>query len=167
MRDALRWSTWSLVQGLNVVQPIFQIYRFPDRMPYRIGWRAGKTPFDSAHPCWHGSQWFGMSRGALEHVLDFMKDHPDYTDYYRHTVVPDESMIATLVFNSPQLRVANRDITYTRWSDPLPSHPDVFGTGDFGQLTAMPEYFARKFDIDKDSRILDLLDELISTPVSS
>jgi hypothetical protein len=73
----------------------------------------------------------------------------------------DESMVATIVCNSPSLRVANRDVTYTRWTSRRSGHPDIFQAADFPELMAVPQYFARKFDIHRDARILDALDQFI------
>jgi hypothetical protein len=160
VRGFLRRSTRSLVVALNIMQPLFKLYRLPDDLPYRFGWRARSTPFGSNRLCWKGSQWFALSQDALEYVLTYLADHPEYVDYYHRTMVPDESMLATVVFNSPNLRVANRDVTYTRWRSGS-EHPDIFQTADLSELIAVPQYFARKFDIDRDSRILDELDEFI------
>jgi Core-2/I-Branching enzyme len=165
VRDALRRSTGSLIDALNIVQPLFKIYRLPDGLPYRFGWRARNTPFDGKRPCWQGSQWFALSRSALEYVLEYLADHPEYVDYYRKTMVPDESMFATIACNSPNLRAADRATTYTRWSNPGSGHPDIFRLADFPELVAAPQYFARKFDIEKDSRILDMLDDFICVKV--
>ncbi len=161
IRDLIRGSTRSLIFALNIVQPFFKLYRLQDEMPYRFGWRARRTPFDGSWPCWKGSQWFALSRGALEYVLTYMADHPEYVEYYSKTMVPDESMLATIVFNSPNLRVANRDVTYTRWANWQSGHPDIFRVTDLRELIAAPQYFARKFDIDRDARILDELDSFI------
>ena len=167
VRKSLRRSTGGLIFALNMAQPLFKIYRLPDGMPYRFGWRARWMPFDESGPCWKGSQWFAMSRGALDYVLTYMADHPEYVDYYRRTMVPDESMIATIVFNSPDLRVANRDVTYTRWANWQSGHPDTFRDGDLPELIAAPQYFARKFDLDADARILDDLDQFMAQPARS
>jgi hypothetical protein len=161
-RGVVDWSTWGLMRALNNLQPLFKIYRLTGRVPYRFGWRARDTPFVSNWPCWHASQWFALSKDALAYVLDYLDDHPEYANYYRGTMVPDESMLATLVCNSPNLNVANRDVTYTRWANNRSSHPDTFRAEDLGELAAASPYFARKFDIDKDSRILDKLDNLIA-----
>ena len=166
-RDLLRAGAGRPVDAFNLVQPLLKVYRLPDRMPYRLGWRAPRTPFSPEWPCWHGSSWFALSRAALEYVLDYLGENPGYAEYYRKTMNPDESMLATLVFNSPRLRVANRDTTYTRWSDPSSGHPDVFALEDFPELAAAPQFFARKFDIGRDARILDKLDEFIGASVSS
>jgi len=160
-RDALRSASRPLLRALNMLQPMIKIYLLPDRMPYRLGWRARETPFSRNWPCWHASSWFSLSRGALEYVLDYMDKHPEYVAYYRRTMNADESMLATLVFNSPELRVANRETTYTRWSNLLSAHPDIFRSVDLAELAAAEPFFARKFDIAVDADILDELDEFI------
>jgi hypothetical protein len=159
-RNLLRRRARSLVAAVNIIQPLFKLYRLPDGMPYRLGWRARSTPFDSGRPCWKGSQWCALSFRALEYVLTYMTDHPEYVDYYRRTMVPDESMLATIVFNAADLRVANRDVTYTRWGAKT-GHPDIFRAADLPHLLSVPQFFARKFDMDIDSQILDDLDEIV------
>jgi hypothetical protein len=96
-----------------------------------------------------------------------MADNPEYVDYCRTTMNSDESMLVTLALNLPDLRIANRQITHTRWKSPRTNHPDTFQLADFGELAAAPQYFARKFDIDTDSAILDALDEFIGQPVTT
>jgi hypothetical protein len=168
-REVLHRATWPLIQALNTLQPLFRIYRLTSRVPYRFGWRARNIPFNSEFPCWHAATWCALSRGALEYMLDYVSDHPDYVNYYRGTMCPDESMLATIVFNAPHLRVANRHITYTRWENARSTHPDIFRAIDFGFLLSVPQYFARKFDIEIDATILDALDEYIAhgTPAHS
>ena len=160
MPDVLHRIGRVSILALNNLQPLVKIYRL-DGSPYRIGWRASNTPFDRNWPCWYGSQWFALSRRALKYTLDYMVDHPEHVNYYRGTLVPDESILATIINNAPNLRVANGEVTYTRWANTTISHPDIFQTTDFSVLAAAPQYFARKFDIDVDSGILDALDEFI------
>lgn len=161
LRGFLHWSTGGSIVALNLMQPLFKIYRRPDRIPYRFGWRACHLPYDANWPCWKGSSWFALSRKALEYTLNYMTDHAEYVSYCSRTMHSDESMVATIVCNSPNLRVANRDVTYTRWTTVKSGHPDIFQAADLHELIGVPQYFARKFDIDRDSRILDELDEFI------
>lgn len=167
MQDALQRLPGAAILALNNLQPLFKIYRLPGHKAFRIGRRAWTTPFSRSSPCWYGSQWFALSRGALEHVLNYMADHPAHVDYYRRTLIPDESMIATFVCNSPNMRVANLEVTYTRWANSTISHPDTFLACDFDELAAAPQHFARKFDIDMDSGILDTLDKYIASRAST
>ena len=162
LRHGFRRGTGRFVDVLNIIQPCFKVYRLPDGMPYRLGWRARSTPFSENEPCWYGSMWLSLSHRATEFVVASVRDRPDYVDYYRRTIIPDESATATLVCNSPGLRIEQRDLHYMRWTHPKIGHPDVFGIDDLAELAAAPEYFARKFDIAKDAAILDSLDEALA-----
>lgn len=161
-REVLHRATWPLVQALNILQPLFRIYRLTSHVPYRFGWRARNKPFNSEFPCWHAATWCALSRGALEYMLDYVADQPDYVDYYRGTMCADESMLASIVCNAPHLRVAHRHITYTRWDNARSAHPDTFRAADFNHLLGVQQYFARKFDIEVDATILDALDDFIA-----
>jgi len=161
LRRAVRLRAGRMLDAVNLLQPCFKIYRLPDGMAYRTGRRARRTPFGPGRPCWHGSMWFSLSRRAADYVLGYLSDQPEYVEYYRHTIIPDESMLATVLHNSRDLRVDDRDVHYTRWTHAKSGHPDTFGAGDLTELLAAPEYFARKFDIRTDALILDRLDEVI------
>jgi len=161
LRYGLRRSTGSFIDVINIMQPFLKVYRFPDKMAYRVGWRARSTPFTQNYPCWYGSMWFGLSRHAAEFIAACAHDRPDYVEYYRRTIIPDESATATLICNAPELYVESRDLHYTRWTRPNTGHPDVFTVEDLPELRAAPAYFARKFDIYQNTCILDRLDEIV------
>jgi len=165
LRGFLRRRTGLLIDGINFVQPLFKIYRLPDGMPYRFGWRARHLPFDRENPCWYGSMWFGLSRRALEYAMTYMDEHPEFVAHYSKTIIPDESMLATVILNAPHLRVEIDSLHYTRWSGPGSSHPDTFRVGDLAELASASRFFARKFDLAQDTQILDELDKLIAAPV--
>jgi hypothetical protein len=160
LRDWLRRSTGPFVDVLNNIQPYFQVFRFPDRMPNRIGRRARATPFTDERPCMVGSFGSCLSYKAVEFVITCIHDRPEYVDYYRRTVMPGESATATLLCNAPGLLVDPQDFQYTRWTHPKTAHPDIFTVEDLAELVAASQYFARKFDLAKDAEILDKLDEV-------
>jgi hypothetical protein len=161
LRVWLRRNGGLFVDVLNNAQPFFQVFKFPDQMPWSMGWRAGSTPFSQTEPCWFGSHWFGMSYRAAELVTSCHRDRRDYVEYYRRTIIPEESATATLLYNSPRLRVEPRDLHYVRWTQPTTGHPDIFTVNDLPELLSVPEYFARKFDVAVDTNILDRLDEVL------
>jgi Core-2/I-Branching enzyme len=162
VKRGLRLSTGPFVDVLNNIQPYFQIFKFPDGGPYRLGWRARSTPFTATHPCRFGSNWFSLSYRGAEFLAARARDRTEFANYYSRTIMPGESATATLICNAPELRVEPHDLHYTRWSHPKTAHPDVFTAEDLGELVAAPQYFARKFDIAKDSEILDKLDEVLA-----
>ncbi len=158
----LRRRAGVVVDVLNNVQPFFYVYKFSDRQPWWLGRRSRRTPFTPGEPCWFGSMWLALSRRAAGFVVTSVRDRPDFVDYYRRTAHSDESATATLVCNAPWARVERRDLHYVRWTDPRAGHPDVFRAEDLPELLAAPGYFARKFDIATDARILDELDQMLA-----
>jgi hypothetical protein len=161
LRLRLRRDAGRLIDVLNIAQPCFKICRMPDGIPYRFGWRARSSPFGPGYPCWYGSMWFSLSRRASAFMVDSMRSRPDYVEYYRKTIIPSESIFATLICNEPTLRVAQRELHHIRWASRGTGHPDVFTAGDLAELRAAPGCFARKFDIYRDPAILDRLDEIV------
>jgi len=134
------------------------VYRYPDPLPMRLGMRSKHSPFSSAFPCWYGSQWMALSRRAAETVDRFVGEREDYVRHYSRTAIPDESATATIVCNDPHLRVNDEHLHCVRFSAD-DGHPDVFGIDDVEELVTTGRFFARKFDVDVDSSILDALDE--------
>ena len=134
-------------------------------MPWPVGFRAFSTPFTKNKPCWYGSMWLTLSQKAARFVVACAKERPDYVDYYRRTTIPDESATSTLICNAEDLRVEPRNVHYTRWSHPGSAHPDIFRLEDLPELLSVPEYFARKFDSEKDAEILDRLDDVLANCV--
>jgi hypothetical protein len=154
------------VDIFNNIQPWLAIYKFPDGIPWRLGYRAHRTPFTRQEPCWFGSAWFGLSRRAVDYLVEYVHEHPEYVQHLRHTVCPDESATATVICNARQLKVEPRDMHFVRWTHPESGHPDVLTADDLQLLAASPAFFARKFDIAKDAKILDELDALMALRVS-
>ena len=154
------------VDIFNNIQPWLAIYKFPDGIPWRLGYRARQTPFTTEEPCWFGSAWFGLSRRAVDYLVKYVHEHPGYVQHFRHTVCPDESATATIICNARQLKVESRDLHFVRWTDPQSGHPDVLTTDDLHPLAASPAFFARKFDIVQDTKILDELDALMNSRAS-
>jgi hypothetical protein len=161
-RRWLREHSGLFVDIFNYGQPYLQFYKFPDQMPWRVGTRALHTPFTREKPCWFGSHWLSLSSRAVDYVVSYVQEHPEYAHYYRATIIPEESATATLVCNAPGLRVDRRELHYVRWSDPHTGHPDTFMARDLPELLTARGYFARKFDVAKDSSVLDELDEMLA-----
>ncbi|HEY5025191.1 MAG TPA: beta-1,6-N-acetylglucosaminyltransferase [Acidimicrobiales bacterium] len=151
--DAANYTNFVLYK----LQRKVTVYRYPDPLPMRLGIRPKHSPFSDSFPCWYGSQWMALSRHAAEAVDRFTSDHSDYVRHYSRTVIPDESATATIVCNDPNLRVRDQHLHYVRFSV-NDGHPDVFGLDDVDELVTTGRFFARKFDVDVDSGVLDALD---------
>jgi Core-2/I-Branching enzyme len=143
-------------------QQLVRYYRPPRslNLPDKIGFRAWKTPFSSEFPCWYNNSWMALSRKAIEHVIHFLDDHPEFIRYYDRTIIPVESATATILFNDPEINVVNAPLHAIRWSDPRSGRPDCLSVDDVEFLCSSGAVFARKFKA-SDYRILDELDAVV------
>lgn len=123
-----------------------------------LGVRRLRSPFSAARPCWKGSQWMALDSVALAEVLDLLTAHPSLTQIYRHTVIPDESLIQT-VLGWSGLPVRQAEVTYADWPDPREA-PRVLTLDDLPAIVEAGTPFCRKVDTRHSSELLDALDAL-------
>ena len=111
------------------------------------------------------SQWFSITDGLVRYVIS----KEDWLEkVFRHTNTCDEIFLATLVWSSPfrerlfvkepvEEHVVNlsnmRFIDWTRGESIR--HPWTFRAGDWDLLMSVPHFWARKFDENVDSLIID------------
>jgi len=122
-------------------------------------------PFSKDFGCFAGEHWFCANRKAAEYLIEFHKTKPALANHYRRSdpfaiVVPEESYYHTIFCNAPGLKVSNNNWRYIDWST-KGSHPKTLLFEDLPRIQASSAHFARKFDIDRDARILDELDAIV------
>lgn len=106
-----------------------------------------------------GSQWWALSRPALEWIVAYLAKHPAFARYYRHTFIPDESMLQTMLANSPfAAQSSSQALHYIDWERPNPKHPRTLDDEDYDRLKAAPELFARKLNEVQSAGLLARLD---------
>ena len=110
-----------------------------------------------------GSQWWALNERTTQILYDYIKrNYRELEDYYQYTSAPDEIFFQSVLMN---LVPENKDfkikpsLTYVNWERKNVVLPVTFNIDDFGELNNTNHLFARKFDIDFDSTILDKLDE--------
>lgn len=104
------------------------------------------------------SQWFSVTRECARYMLRYLDEHPEVVRFFHYTWGADEFIFSTVVFNSPFRERSRDNLMYTDWSERKPN-PKLLGTEDFSALVHSGKLFARKFDLDKDSNIFNLLEE--------
>jgi hypothetical protein len=73
--------------------------------------------------------------------------------------IPSESFFATVLLNDRSLRVARDNRRFVSFEAPLTPHPDTLTTADLDRVLASKCDFARKFDAEVDTEVLDALDD--------
>ncbi|QED37762.1 beta-1,6-N-acetylglucosaminyltransferase [Antarcticibacterium arcticum] len=108
-----------------------------------------------------GGQWWALPFGMLEYILAFLDQYPNYLNYHVYTLLPDEIFFHSILGSSKFSDKIQPAITFVNWEREQGPLPVTFTKSDFSELInqSNKKLFARKFDIDLDQEILDLIDE--------
>jgi hypothetical protein len=109
------------------------------------------------------STWWTLSWDCAVYLNDKVKKSPKLLSFLKFCWGTDEFAIPTLIMNSPfKDQVVNDSLRYIDWSEGNPS-PKVFTIVDFEKIRSSRMLFARKFDMDYDTDILNKIDEELLT----
>jgi hypothetical protein len=134
-------------------------FRFPVPRQYP----AGLRPYG-------GSQFMVLARSHARRLLEFTDARPDIVRFHRHVWIPDEHYTQTILRNLCDNEVINENLWHAEWIFGA-KHPSVYEADDFPRLAnaasnsseaggrSRAKLFARKFDVGRDPRLFDLIDE--------
>lgn len=103
------------------------------------------------------SQWFCISNQLAGYMLDFLDAHPDYVRYFKYVWGADEFIFSTIAFNSPFRNNLCGNLHFINWDGPSDGHPKTLGEKDFDDIINSGKLFARKFDLDTDPEVIQML----------
>lgn len=110
-----------------------------------------------------GSQWWTIDSYALDYILHFVDQNPGYSKYHRSTFAPDEVFFQTILLNATDERITksivNDNKRFARWQTENISHPEFLNAGAFDNIINSPALFARKFDLEQNPEIFELIDK--------
>ena len=128
-----------------------------------------RYPQQYAHLTFYaGTQWWALSRPCVDYILQFLKQNPAYSQFYKYTRVPDEMFFHTMIGNSPFKENVVNAFMYADWvTGPSSSHPAIITLQHlplFSQNTLPSAYgngemiplFARKFTDDSQEIITEI-----------
>lgn len=96
-----------------------------------------------------GPQWFSITHNTALYIID---NYEKYGKYFIHSLCPDESFAHTIIKNSPvEDNVADGYLRYIDWQR---GTPYIFKEEDFEELINSDCFFARKFDMNCDEKII-------------
>ncbi|SKC69928.1 beta-1,6-N-acetylglucosaminyltransferase [Maledivibacter halophilus] len=104
-----------------------------------------------------GSMWWTITRECGEYIIDYVNQNKTFCDYYKYTLLPDEGFFQTIILNSHfKDKVINNNLRHIEW-EAWQSHPNIFREYDYNKLISSDRLFARKFDIDVDNKIIEMI----------
>lgn len=148
----LPYAPWGDRGGLDRIQDwhVITYLRLHLTLPLRRRLPLGLTPYG-------GGAYWCLTKRVVDYVHGFVTANPAYVRFFEHVFVPDELFFQTIVMNS-SLRdsVENENLRYIEWSrKPAPA---VLVQDDLPALLSSLKLFARKFDEQIDSSVLDAID---------
>ncbi|MBW5406068.1 beta-1,6-N-acetylglucosaminyltransferase [Morganella morganii] len=113
-----------------------------------------------------GNQWMILSKRFCEFIT-YSSELEVFKDFYRNTLIADESFFQTVLMNTTfKSRIIyddKREIDWVESSD-IKLRPRDFLAEDSDMLINSQNLFARKFDENIDSDILNILEHCIKSP---
>ncbi|MFV8226696.1 beta-1,6-N-acetylglucosaminyltransferase [Christiangramia aquimixticola] len=110
-----------------------------------------------------GGQWWAFPIETIHKILEFNENHPNYINYHKYTLIPDEIFFQSILMYLEDYKTKNiaKSITYVNWNRGTGPLPVTFTCEDIEELeiASKNHLFARKFDIEKDEDILDQIDK--------
>jgi hypothetical protein len=114
-----------------------------------------------------GSDWWSMSLNAANFTLKFLRERPDYMRFHKYSLIPSEGFFQTILLNSDDDQISssviNNNLRYVDWSK-RGKNPAIITASYFDALVKSDRLFARKFDLNVDAKIVDMIDkEILNT----
>lgn len=111
---------------------------------------------------YYGSQWWILSKKSIELMMKYLYDNEWYINYFKNSLVPDESFFQTLYSMLIGVEKANPTICYVNWGKNQNS-PEIITYKDLTMLREIRKTFliARKFDFEVDSKIVMCMKKMV------
>ena len=106
------------------------------------------------------ANWFTLTTKAIKYSLDFLGRNPAVIQYFKYCWGADEFIFSTILYNSIFKNNIADYLIYVDWSGGR-AHPKILTVDDYEAIKSSTKLFARKFDMDTDSLILKMLQDLI------
>jgi hypothetical protein len=135
----------------HILNALLSIYSLPQKS--RKNYKHAKTFY-------YGSQWWMLHKNAVKSILDFLDSNPDYLNFHKYTLIPDEIFFQTILLNhhdSKNLNIINNNYRFMVWEQNC-NHPKFLGIEDFDSILHSSDLFARKFE--ENSEILKSINKM-------
>ena len=125
---------------------------------YKLGINAMPNPNKLPFNVYRGSEWFCIPGYIAEHILAFIEKNEWYYEAFKNALASDEYFFQTIIMNSPFAKdnVCN-NLTHIRFGQTHrdKNHPVILTMNDVTEIESSGKFFARKFDEDVDSTVID------------
>jgi len=144
--------------ALHRVQPWL---RLDTSFALQIGWLDTSGILGKHFPLFGGLWYMTLSRRAVDYLSEFGRSHPETIANFRLMNIPSEVYPHTVLANNPDLKLSGHQHFFVDFRLSKRGRPLILGMKDLDQIQSSGMFFARKFDLNIDSEVLDRLDERV------
>jgi hypothetical protein len=102
-----------------------------------------------------------LQKRHVNYILQFIEKNPNVKKFFRRVWGPSEIFYPTILLNSPlSSTLLNQSILYFDFSEGA-SHPRTLKKSDLEILKRSGKLFARKFNLNVDKDVLDIIDQML------
>lgn len=136
----------SIIMGFKALQKRFGVKRkYPASFPKQL---------------YGGSTYWSLSKEAVDYVLAYIDDNPEYLRRFKWTFCAEEVFFQTIIMNSHLAeKVINDPLRFIVWEERNGSYPANLDESDFERMKESPALFARKMQSPYSGRLLERLKE--------
>jgi len=145
---------------LKLAKPLLRLAGCELSLTYGVHFGVPARPllFGEEFRGYGGWQWHSLRRRAVEYLVDFCRRRPEIVEAFRHTLVPDEALVQTVLLNAPGFRFRKESRRYADTHERPGGHSRLLTIDDFAELTNGDYDFARRFDPLASRLLLERLD---------
>jgi hypothetical protein len=143
----------------------------------RVLRKIPRKPFQKI-PLYQGSQWWALTDRCVAHIFKFLEENSNYIAFHKYTRVPDETFFHSIIKSSPFAECIIHDVEkveslnrcfesnkhgchYIDWNSRGAILPKVLDVSDTKLLMRSTALFARKFEENRSTGLLNQLEEMI------
>lgn len=123
-----------------------------------VGLRRAQDPFTDDFVCYGGWFFATLSAACVRYARDFARDNPGLLGYFRTVLAPEEIYLQTVLVNSGKFTFEPDSKRYIDLSASRNNHSKTLGVADLDAMLSSGAHWARKFDPEHDTAVIDALD---------
>ena len=103
-----------------------------------------------------GTNWINFTHKCVTRVFEYLEKDRKYINRFKWTNCADEIFYHTILNKLDGLEIINESLRYINWVDG-PEYPKVLDKDDYMKIINSNKLFARKFDMDIDKEIIEMV----------
>ena len=119
--------------------------------------RPNKKTIKNKVTFYEGRTWFIAPIDVLEYIVDYVKNNPDYVDFWENSLASDLMFFQTIIMNSRYVGNVEDELMYVKFGETFSTmnHPLTITMDDVEKIDDGNFYCARKFEISESQESIE------------